>query len=84
MNDYVVVRKAEVKKCYEHSACSEELRFHFYEESLFDSHNTMMLTVIDMSRGNQPVKKKEEPEEEEGEEEEEWEEEEVEEEGEEE
>jgi hypothetical protein len=29
----------------------------------------MLLTVIDMSRGKQPAKKKEEPEEEEGEEE---------------
>jgi len=42
-----------------------KLRFHFHEKSLSDSHNAMMLTVIDMSRRKQPAKKKEEPEEEE-------------------
>jgi len=39
-----------------------KLRFYFYEKSLSDSHNAMMFTAIDMSRGKQPAKKKEESE----------------------
>jgi len=42
-----------------------ELRFHLREKPLSDSHNAMMLTVIDMSGRKQPAMKKEEPEEEE-------------------